>query len=197
MGAVAHGWLSSKGLGWSTPESFWRVCCHGRRWVGNLQDTMKEIAKSSDKQFSHFDDTLRHALNDRRPEFCLAFLTMYVDHPFPGYNNEQHGYETYQDEHVSFCCFLILKSRTERVIMVDRILFDNDTTLLQRSIIDGDRRMFQILGYLEASLMRPWSEVEPRAHKKGRDTTIWTTGTRKYLNCYSLLALHSKDIWFA
>lgn len=156
--------------------------------------------KNSNTAFCHFEDALRHALNDRRPEFCLAFLTMYIDdhldYPFPGYDNEQHICETYEDPQKHKCGFEI-SPVTQRASLIDRILFNNDRTLLQRSIIDGDERMFQILGHLQASLMRPWSEFKARVQEKGRDRRIWKMGTRKYLNCYSLLALHSEDIWFA
>jgi ankyrin repeat protein len=227
MGAVAQGWLSSKGQGWSTPESFWRLCCHGQRWKSNLEGTIREIVKNSDEAICHFEEPLRHAMSDRRPEFCLAFLTMYInDHvayPFPGHDNGQHTCESYQNPQTHMCGFdispltqraslidrILFKSPqkdrcgfeiipvTQKASLIDRILFNNDGTLLQRSIIDGDRRMFQILGDLQASLIRPWSEMKPRVHEKTRYKTIREMGTRRYLNCYSVLAIHSKDIWFA
>lgn len=89
--------------------------------------------------------------------------------------------------------------------LIDQILFQNDHTLLQRSIIFGDRQMFQIMVQFEAMLTRPWSLKAKENEIKAKDKSLQRPGLqrprlqrpREYLSCYSVLAVHSKDIWFA
>jgi hypothetical protein len=84
--------------------------------------------------------------------------------------------------------------------------------MVQRSITMGSRDIFYLLvNAFHADVRRPWS----RRTKRGRfnawesevmdlegeeDTHPWihpTYGGRLYLNCYSHLAMTSKDVWFA
>ncbi|KAJ6007467.1 hypothetical protein N7540_011443 [Penicillium herquei] len=201
MGAVAKRWLSVKGKGWSTTEIFWRTCCHGRRWESILQNTIRAIQKGSHKRLCGFESALQHALQDRRPEFCRLYLTMYID------DHEANPFADGFTLHVPHPCAMYMNPQVWRggfeiapldqpAALVDRILFKGKNTLLQSSIIHGDRNMFQILLDLQANLMRPWTDPQnTRRPKNGKSG--WDGSSTVYLNCYSLLALHSRDIWFA
>ncbi|KAJ5106162.1 hypothetical protein N7456_002837 [Penicillium angulare] len=209
MDSVALGWLSSRGLGWSTPEAFWRMCSHGRLWIKRLHDTIQDISAGLEKPLCHFETSLLHALRSRRPLFCRVYLKIYIDEhgEFNNYQDTRrhHDCKGHKDPQISLSGFDIERGDSDqqalRTRVIDKILFNNDHTLLQLSIITGDRLMFLLLQEFQASLIRPWTgsySEPPGEYTMERGVkTVERRWRKAYLNCYSILALHSKDIWFA
>jgi hypothetical protein len=83
--------------------------------------------------------------------------------------------------------------------MVDKILFHVDGTLVQKAIALGNRGLFwQLVQEFHADVARPWSKLFADAEDEfAQPAFIESSQTRLYVNCYSILALHSKDLWFA
>jgi len=89
----------------------------------------------------------------------------------------------------------------ERAPLIDTILWSHGSTLVQYAIRTGDRLAFSMLvDEFGADVRRPWSVVSPHNlfnEDPKEETKVLSQSGVIYLNCYSLLALHSKDIWFA
>lgn len=85
------------------------------------------------------------------------------------------------------------------VPLIERILFRNDKTLVQLAIILGNQELFSILmNDFDANVARPWSDTSSASMQPNENLPRRRANSGKvYVNCYTLLALHSQDIWFA
>ena len=78
MTTVAQGWLSGAPAGWTRPEHFWRLCCHGENAETRLRETIECIWRTSSQPLCNFDLSLKWALNHGRTGFVKTFLQILI-----------------------------------------------------------------------------------------------------------------------
>lgn len=201
LGPVARGWLSATGTGWATPEIFWRMCCHGNQWEDKLQKTILSISVNSKKALCKLEDVLFFSCPMRHTAFSHTFLKLYIDeHRSSSARNDGRGHscKKHRNPGQKRCGFdLDVQSNGPplRVPLIERILFRNKRTLVQFAIILGNRELFSMLvKEFDVHVARPWSDTS--SGSTGPPQRRVNSG-KVYVNCYTLLALHSQDIWFA
>ncbi|KAK2755747.1 hypothetical protein FQN54_005897 [Arachnomyces sp. PD_36] len=206
MVPVAKGWLSASGAGWATPEIFWRLCCHGSQWESKLKKTILSTSISSKAPLCRFEDVLFFSCPMRHTAFSRVFLKLYIDEhkraaathaPKRGHSCVKH--KNPGEKWCGFDMDVPSGAPRSRVPLIERILFRNKRTLVQYSIILGERDLFSVLVKdFDANVTRPWSDTSPalESSSAGQAQNFVNNG-KTYVNCYTLLALHSQDIWFA
>ncbi|KAM5469352.1 hypothetical protein MferCBS49748_003023 [Microsporum ferrugineum] len=214
--AIAQGWLSIYGPEWHTPEIFWRACCHGKMWKKNLEETVKSTMLTSGRCFCHssWKQALLYSFNLKHTQFAHAFLKLLLHakkRKMDGSSNEQNSNRAPEqpcscdskrnlEQHGSGFDYSSLNplyvngNQRTKAPLIDSFLCDKET-LVQYTIKVGDRSGFRMLvdGF-GADVQRPWSL---NSNNSDSITTRFPKSGMVYLNCYSLLALYSKDIWFA
>lgn len=205
MSLVARGWLSGVGNGWDTPEIFWRMCCHGSQWETRLQKTIFSVSLQ-ENPLCIFEDILLYSCLMQYMAFTRTFLTLYIhEHTSPKVGNDGEKGDicvNHKNPDEKWCGFDIEDSSSSvrgRVSLIDRILFSNHGTLVQFAIIFGNRELFSMLVKdFAANVARPWSDTSSTSASSSTDFPRRQANSgRLYVNCYTLLALSSQDIWFA
>lgn len=206
MGAVARGWLSRIGNGWATPEIFWRMCCHGNQWESRLQKTILSTSLNLEKPLCNFEHVLYFSCPMRHTAFTHTFLKLYIDEHASararGEAKRGHSCIKHKNPGNKWDGFDIeVGSNTprSRVPLIERILFGNKRTLVQFAVILGNRELFSLLvNDFDANVARPWSDTSSALPLASENLPLRRANSGKvYANCYTLLALHSQDIWFA
>jgi serine/threonine protein kinase len=214
MCSIAQGWTSSR-RSWRTPEHLWRLCIHGRNWRNKLGDSIAAILDNTARPLCCFEKALIHALNLKHYDFLDLFLNTYRSTHASITSTSRHYCIKYTDPQTPSSGFDYLDTPHGTTPIIDRILCratkdaeTNRSTLLQRSVMLGDRRLFSSLVHKSgADILRPWSSYKAGTHGiTCPRNPPWSPDQAEssenvvplfYLNCYSLLAVYSKDVWFA
>ncbi|KAL4902285.1 hypothetical protein BDW74DRAFT_180786 [Aspergillus multicolor] len=190
LDAVAQGYLSFGRGGWKTPDIWWRICCHGPTWWERLQLTMNSIIWGSSKSLCCYESTVLRSLEIHSLSFFRLFFQSMTDNRLDQrIRSRPHA--------VCICNKAKVKnfnpsSRGQREIRlrpmkrpVDRVMYKDGRTMLHLTIMMGLRQAFLIL------VDEFHADIE-RLVKCQSSADYPPHG----LNCYSLLAMYSKDWWF-
>ncbi|KAH8430809.1 uncharacterized protein LDX57_008471 [Aspergillus melleus] len=186
MDAVAQGWQSTRRDGWRTPDIWWRICCHGPSWHERLRSTMDSIIWSSSKALCCYEDTLLFALQIHSSNFTRLFLRTYTNTKLASRIRDRDRVTCTCKRGASTALDTRRKIRLQPMVRpIDKIFYKDGRSLLHLTIIMGLRQAFlDILHEFNADverLVESSSSSDYPSHS---------------LNCYSLVAMYSKDSWF-